>query len=474
MNLYNTLTRRKEEFKPSDKNEAKVYACGPTVYDRAHIGHYRAYIFVDVLRRVLKYNGFQIKAVMNITDVGHLTDDADAGEDKMEKKATSEHKTVWDIAKFYTDDFFTAMAALNVERLEVVCRATDHIAEMIDLIRQIESRGYTYQITDGVYFDTSKLPDYGKLAGLDLDQLREGARVEKNQEKKNPTDFALWKLTPTGVRRQMEWDSPWGKGFPGWHIECTAMGVKYLGRQIDIHTGGMDHIPVHHTNEIAQSEGAFGADVVRFWLHNEFVMVDGEKMSKSKGNFYTLDDIVKRGLNPLAVRYFFLQAHYRTPMNFTWEGVEAGQSGYDRLLDKIGELQAKTKNLKIKTKNHNLKLKTEKAQELSKAFLVAINDDLNTAKGLAILWDLLRDQKITDEDKLALALDFDQVLGLKLDQVKAPAAVEIPAEVQRLVSAREQARQNKDFARSDDLRLQIQAAGFEVKDTPAGQVVREA
>ncbi|KKT51187.1 MAG: Cysteine-tRNA ligase [Parcubacteria group bacterium GW2011_GWC2_44_22] len=298
--------------------------------------------------------------------------------------------------------------------------------------------------------------------------------MEKNQEKKNPTDFALWKLTPTGVRRQMEWDSPWGKGFPGWHIECTAMGVKYLGRQIDIHTGGMDHIPVHHTNEIAQSEGAFGADVVRFWLHNEFVMVDGEKMSKSKGNFYTLDDIVKRGLNPLAVRYFFLQAHYRTPMNFTWEGVEAGQSGYDRLLDKIGELQAKTKNLKIKTKNHNLKLKTEKAQELSKAFLVAINDDLNTAKGLAILWDLLRDQKITDEDKLALALDFDQVLGLKLDQVKAPAAVEIPAEVQRLVSAREQARQNKDFARSDDLRLQIQAAGFEVKDTPAGQVVREA
>ncbi|MFH1713053.1 MAG: cysteine--tRNA ligase, partial [Candidatus Jacksonbacteria bacterium] len=323
--FYNTLTRQKEKFTPINSDYVKLYACGPTVYDFAHIGHFRAYIFVDILRRVLRYNSCKIKHVMNITDVGHLTDDADAGEDKMEKRAVEAKKTVWDIAKFYTDDFFDVMKLLNIERPEIVCKATLHIGEMIELIRQIEKNGYTYQTSDGVYFDTSKLGDYGKLARLNIKKLQEGARVEPNPEKKNLTDFALWKFSAPDSKRQMEWDSPWGspanpagKGFPGWHIECTAMAHKYLGTDIDIHTGGIDHIPVHHTNEIAQAQGAYGRDIVRFWLHNEFVMVDGEKMSKSKKNFYTMADILKQRLDPLAFRYFFLQAHYRTPVNFTW------------------------------------------------------------------------------------------------------------------------------------------------------------
>jgi len=354
MNLYNTLTRKKEHFKPIKQNQVKLYACGPTVYDFVHIGHFRAYIFIDVLRRALKYNGFDVKHVMNITDVGHLTDDADAGEDKIEKKALQEKKTVWDIAKFYTDDFFSAMKALNVQKPDIVCKATDHISEMIKMVQRIEKNGYAYRISDGIYFDTSKLRDYGKLARLDIVQLQEGARVEPNPEKKNSTDFALWKFSPKDVKRQMEWKSPWGVGFPGWHIECTAMAVKYLGIKIDIHTGGIDHIPVHHTNEIAQTQGAYGRDIVRFWLHNEFLLVDGKKMSKSKKNFYRLSDVVKQRISPLAVRYFFLQAHYRIPVNFTWAALGSAQSGLNNLYDKIRETQIS----KLKTQNHSSKLKT--------------------------------------------------------------------------------------------------------------------
>ncbi|MEK9166015.1 MAG: cysteine--tRNA ligase [Patescibacteria group bacterium] len=461
MIIFNTLSRQKEEFTPLNVDQVKLYACGPTVYDLAHIGHFRAYIFVDLLRRALKYNGFTVRHVMNITDVGHLTDDADSGEDKMEKRAIEVKKTVWDIAKFYTDDFFAVMGQLNVEKPDIVCKATDHISEMIELIRQIEQNGYVYKTSDGIYFDTSKLSDYGKLARLNIKELKEGARVEVNPEKKNPTDFALWKFTPPAVKRQMEWDSPWGKGFPGWHIECTAMAHKYLGTDIDIHTGGIDHIPVHHTNEIAQAQGAFGRDIVRFWLHNEFVLVDGEKMSKSKKNFYAMADIIKQGIDPLAVRYFFLQAHYRTPVNFTWHALQASQNGLDNL-------QVLIQNSKFKIQNENSKFKIDDNDQYYNSFKDAINDDLNTAKGLAILWELLQDSQMSDKNKLALALDFDRVLGLGFADVKRSKKIKIPLEIKKLARERETARQNKDFALADELRGKIEEAGFVIEDTAQG------
>jgi len=456
---------------PHKKNVINLYSCGPTVYDRAHIGHFRAYIFVDVLRRVLLYNQLKLNHVMNITDVGHLTDDADQGEDKMEKKASETKKSVWDIAKFYTDDFFDAMAGLNVERPEIVCKATDHIKEMIDLVKMMEKNGYTYRTSDGIYFDTSKLSDYGKLAQLDIEQLKEGARVEKNLEKKNATDFALWKFSPTDTKRQMEWKSPWGtpanpagKGFPGWHIECTAMAHKYLGEQIDIHTGGIDHIPVHHTNEIAQAQGAFGHNIVKFWLHNEFILIDGEKMSKSKNNFYTIDDVRDHKVDPLALRYFFLQAHYRTHVNFTWEALGAAQKGLEKLYQEIKNWRleiGKLRNWEIDANN-----------EYQIAFKDAINDDLNTSKALSILWEILKDESIKDQEKLALALDFDKVLGLGLADVKAQKAVKIPAKIKKLIQEREQARKNKDFKLSDKLRQKIESAGFKIEDTSQGAIIK--
>src|SRR3989338_1696760 len=325
MKLYNTLIRAKQHFTPAHNNQVKLYACGPTVYDYAHIGHYRAYIFVDVLRRALMYNGYELTHVMNITDVGHLTDDADCGEDKVEVKALKEKKSVWEIAKFYTDDFFEAMDSLGVERPEIVCKATDHINEMIDFIRAIENRGFAYKTSDGIYFDTSKLEDYGKLAKLNLKELQEGARVEPNPEKRSSTDFALWKFSLKDSKRQMEGNSPWGVGFPGWHIECSAMSLKYLGDHFDIHCGGIDHIPVHHTNEIAQNEGALGHQTVNYWLHSEFLLTNDERMGKSKGNFLTLPLLKEKQYDPLAYRYFCLGAHYRSKLNFTFEALTGAQ-----------------------------------------------------------------------------------------------------------------------------------------------------
>lgn len=478
MILYNTLTRTKEKFTPFDKNRVTLYACGPTVYDYAHVGHLRAYIFVDTLARVIRYNGYPLTHVMNITDVGHLTDDADGGVDKVEEKARRERRSVWDTAHFYTEDFFATTDALSIYRPDIVCKATDHIAEMIALIERIEGHGFAYRITDGIYFDTSRLSDYGKLALLDRDHLKEGARVEPNPEKRNAGDFALWKFSPVGAKRQMEWDSPWGTGFPGWHIECTAMAVKYLREQIDIHTGGIDHIPVHHTNEIAQAQGAFGKDVVRVWLHNEFVLVDGEKMSKSKGNFYRLRDVTDRGISPRAVRYFFLQAHYRSPVNFTWEAVKAAQHGFERLCDKVKSLKFPARGGSArssrfagetggKTQNHNLKLKTNYAQ----LFLDAVNDDLNTPQALAVLWDMLRDESVGEEERYARALDFDKVLGLGLADIKRRESSPLPPEIQKLAASRARAREAKNFEESDALRREIQAMGYEVTDTTGGQVV---
>src|SRR3990167_2282231 len=330
MRLYSTAGREVSEFKPLSQTVG-IYICGPTVYDFSHLGHARTYINSDILVRSLNWLNFKTKVVMNVTDVGHLTSDADEGEDKVAKKAQAEKKTAWEIAKFYEADFWQMFDQLNIRRSDKVTRATEYIPQMIDLIKKLEAKGFTYKLSDGIYFDTGKFPDYGKMARLDLANLKAGARVEANKDKKNITDFALWKLTPKGVKRDMEWDSPYGLGFPGWHIECSAMSVSELGETLDIHAGGVDHIPVHHTNEIAQSEAATGKQFVKFWFHSNILEVDGQKMSKSLNNFYRLTDVIAKGFDPLSLRYLYLTAHYRTKMNFIWEGLTAAAEAYRKL-----------------------------------------------------------------------------------------------------------------------------------------------
>jgi len=456
------MGRKKEVFKPINPEEVKLYACGPTVYSYAHIGHFRAYVFVDTLVRMLKYNELKVIHVMNITDVGHLTDDASQGEDKIEKAAKKEGKTAWEIAEFYTKDFFDAMKKLNVQKPEIVCKATNHIQDMINLVKKIEENGYTYRTSDGIYFDTSKLSDYGKLAGLNIEGLKEGARIEKNPEKKNPTDFALWKFAKEGEKRQMEWASPWySHSFPGWHIECTAMSMKYLGEVYDIHTGGVDHISVHHTNEIAQAEAATGKEFVNYWLHNEFVNINGEKMSKSKGNIYNMNDIESKGFDPLAVRYLFLTAHYRSKINFTWESLKAAQNTLETLREHMKLLQEEDKK----------ESKLEKIQEYKTKFLEFINDDLTISEALSLMWQLIRDEeKINNQDKYNLILEFDKVFGLGVGEIKTE---EIPEEIQKLVEEREESRKNKDYQKADEIRNKIKEIGYKLQDTKNGIKVRK-
>lgn len=458
--LYNTASRKKEMFKPIRNKAVRMYSCGPTVYDYAHIGHMFAYVFVDTLKRVLKFNGFRLKAVMNITDVGHLTSDADTGEDKIEKAAREKKMSAWKIAAYYTQDFFDAMRKLNVERADIVCKATDHIKEMIDLIKKMEKRGFTYKISDGIYYDTSKFKGYADFARLNLEQLKAGARVEENPEKKNPTDFALWKFSPTDVKRQMEWKSPWGAGFPGWHIECTAMSMKYLGEEYDIHTGGIEHIPVHHTNEIAQAYGATGQkSFVNYWLHNNHLVVGGEKMSKSKRNFYNMADIEAKGFDPLALRYLFLTAHYRSKMNFTWESLKASQKTLDTLHDHISEWRKS----KDKTKSNVQEIKSYENE-----FLKVINDDLNTPRALSILWKIVRDKDINDKDKLKLVLKFDKVFGLKLRAAK-PTKKRLTTEVKELIKKREEFRKAGKYQESDEIRHRLEDEfGVLLEDTAKG------
>jgi len=443
------MGRKKHIFKPLKPGLVRMYSCGPTVYDYAHLGHFRAYVFVDVLKRALKFNGFRVKHVMNITDVGHLTSDADTGEDKVEKKAREEGKSAWDIASFYTKDFFDAMQKLNVDRADKICKATDHVKDMIEFVKKIESNGYTYKTADGIYLDTSKLSSYGKLAGLDkkkIKELKPGARIAFSKEKKNVTDFALWKFSPKGTKRQMEWKSPWGMGFPGWHIECSVMSIKYLGERFDIHTGGVDHIAVHHTNEIAQSEAATGRNPAKFWLHNNFVMVNKEKMAKSKCNFFTIKDIEKRGFNPLALRYLFLTAHHRSKVNFTWKSLKATEHALSTLREHMLMLK---KVGKAKTKKNRV-------ESYKREFLKALNDDLNTSEALKVLWKLIRQEKnVSNKDKRKLILEFDKVLGLKLKDVK-PEKIKLPAVARKMIADRERARKKKDFAESDKIRKELE------------------
>jgi cysteinyl-tRNA synthetase len=450
LKLYNTRTKSKEEFKPLRSKEVNMYSCGPTVYDYVHIGNLRAFVTEDLLYRVLKYKGYDITYIMNITDVGHLTDDADQGDDKMEQGAKREGKTAQEIAQFYTKAFKKDTKALNILPPDQWPIATEHIEEMIELVKKLIHKGYTYKTSDGIYFDTTKLDDYGKMANLNEQELEAGARVDM-KEKKNKHDFALWKFSSKDKERQMEWEAFGRKGFPGWHIECSAMSMDYLGEQFDIHWGGVDHIPVHHTNEIAQSESATGKKPwVNFWMHVEFLQVSDEKMSKSKGNFVTLKDIKQKGIDPLAFRYFLLQSHYRKELNFTWKALKAAEKGLKKLRKKI----------------NNLEENKPAAPKLEEKFIKQINDDLNTAAGLSVLWEGLKEDKINQE----LAIKFDKILGLDLHEINQKKEVDDPSqEVKKLLKMRAEAREAENWDKSDKLRAKIKAKGFKVRDTETGQ-----
>jgi cysteinyl-tRNA synthetase len=455
--LYNTMTRSKERFSPIRAPQVGLYTCGPTVYNYAHIGNLRTYIFSDVLKRALIYNGFEVRHVMNITDVGHLTGDRDMGEDKLEKGARSEGKSAWEIAEFYTQAFKKDIQRLNILEPTVWCKATETIDDQIALIQTLEAKGYTYRTGDGIYFDTARFKDYAKLSHQDLEALQEGARVEKNPEKRNATDFALWKHSPQGVRRQMEWNSPWGMGFPGWHIECSAMSMKYLGELLDIHCGGTDHVDVHHTNEIAQSEAATGKRFFNYWMHGAFLIIaGGKKMAKSEGNFLTLDTTVSANhIDPLAYRFAAFQTHYRKPMEYSEEAIAAAQNGLQHLRNQVRALmdagQATAIDAGYQTR-----------------FLQAINNDLNMPQALAVVQDLLKSE-LTPAIKLATVFDCDRVLGLNLEKSVSDQA--LPDEIHALADARQRARQEKQWALSDQLRDQIQALGYAVQDTPQGMKV---
>lgn len=475
MKLYNTLTRDFAEIKNNSsdlKQEIGLYACGPTVYDYTHLGHLRKYALDDVLVRALRYEGIKVKHVQNITDVGHLSDDGDSGEDKLEKGAKKYGQSVWDVAHQFENYFWHSMDLMNVAKPDISCRATDHIEEQLEMVKTLEKKGFTYVIEgDGVYFDTSKLDDYGKLARLKLDQLKEGARVDMVDGKKNPTDFALWKFEREGENRAMIWPSPWHeRSFPGWHIECSAMSMHYLGDQFEIHTGGIDHIPVHHTNEIAQAEATTGKKpFVKVWVHHNFLQVEGEKMSKSLGNIFTIDDVVKKGFAPMALRLLYLSGHYRSEMNFTWDNLAGSQKAWDKLVKMVGEWK---EEVKTEVKKDLPKL-SEPAGEYLKDFTKQIADDLNTAQALATMWEVTKSDKLSSEDKLLLIYEFDQVLGLGLENVTSNSKKEksIPKEVEELLLERQSARDNHDWAESDRLRDEISKHGFSVVDGQNGQTL---
>ncbi len=451
LRLYDTFTRSLRIFEPLHPPEVGMYTCGPTVYNYAHIGNLRTYIFEDVLRRVLVFNGWSVKHVMNITDVGHLLSDADEGEDKVEQAARRQGKSAWEIAEFYTQAFREDLERLNILEPTLWCKATDHIQEQIELVQCIEAKGYTYRTSDGIYFDTSKLEDYGYMARLDVEGLRAGARVSLG-EKRNPTDFALWKFSPPDVKRQMEWDSPWGVGFPGWHIECTAMSVKYLGPFFDIHCGGEDHINVHHVNEIAQAEACYGTRLANFWLHGYFLQLDTGRMGKSLGNFLRVQDLIDRGYDPLAYRYLCLGAHYRSRLTFSWDALDSAAKALERLREMV----------------YGWEDEGSVSDTWVGEFVKQINDDLNMPRALATVWEVAHSD-LSDADKKATLLKFDEVLGLRLAEWQPEA---VPEEILRLVDRRQEARRARRWAEADALRDQILAAGYEVRDTPEGPVVR--
>ena len=456
LSLYNTQGRGLQPFVPLVPGKAGMYACGPTVYNFAHIGNLRTYVFEDVLRRTLEYLGYEVNHVMNITDVGHLTDDADAGEDKMMKSARETGRSVWDIAAMYTKAFFDDTASLNIKTPTVVCKATDHIPEMIALVKRLEEKGFTYEAGGNIYFSIDKFPAYGKLALLDQQELLAGARIEVDGNKRNPHDFVLWFTKSKFENQAMIWDSPWGKGYPGWHLECSAMSMKYLGEQFDIHCGGIDHVPVHHTNEIAQSEAATGKKWVNYWLHGEFLVVDRGKMSKSKGGFLTLKRLMDEGYDPLDYRYFCLGGHYRSQLQFSFDGLASAQAARRNLMERIGRLDGSKPAGPL----------GEKAASLLKDFTEHLAQDLNMPKALADLWALVKDQDLGDGEKLVCLGEMDKVFGLDLLKKAEPAALD--EEIEKLIAEREAARKAKNFARSDEIRNNLKERGIILEDGPAG------
>ena len=451
--FYNTLTKSKEKFIPINENEVRIYSCGPTVYKEATIGNMRTNIFQDVLRRVLRYNGYSIKHAMNITDVGHLVSDADEGEDKMVKSAREENKSPEEIAKYYTELFFEDLKSLNIEMPEIICKATDHIQDMIEYVKELVDKGYAYETSTAIYFDISKLDKYPVLSNLDLNEQKAGARVEVDNEKKSPYDFALWIKAPEN--HIMKWDSPWGKCYPGWHIECSAMGQKYLGEVFDIHTGGIDLIPTHHENEIAQSKGKCGKVPANYWMHGEYLLINGGKMSKSLGNVYQVKDIIDKGYSPLVYKLFTYSSHYRNKINFTWETIDATAKSLERL-----------KNGYQMHLQGEVNIDSKVIEDFEERFHKAINDDLNMPLAMGVVWEVVR-YETKSKDLAKLLLKFDEVLGLDIDKQEEKQN-DIPEEVQKLLEERNIARQEKDWAKSDELRDKIQEYGYEVKDSKDG------
>lgn len=463
MYLYNTATRKKDEFIPQNPQNVTMYCCGPTVYNFAHIGNLRTYIFEDLLSRTIRLR-HPLTHVMNVTDVGHLVSDADDGEDKMELGAAREGKSAWDIAKFYEEKFWADYDALHCTRPTVISRATQHIKEMIALVKTLEDKGYTYRTSDGIYYDTSKFDRYDALVGhARISGLQGGARVEMSDEKRNPTDFALWKFSPKDKKRQMEWDSPWGIGFPGWHVECSAMAMKYLGSTLDIHCGGIDHVTIHHTNEIAQSEATTGKKYVNYWVHGEFLILRSGKMSKSGGTFVTVDVLKEKGYEPLAYRYLCLGAHYRTQLEFSYESMDAAAKS-------LKNLRALCVQVK---KDAAAPAETEKSKAWKDKFTAAMEDDLNAPKALALTWEAVRNAELSAAEKLDFLTFADSILALDLFREEAAPETDIPADIQSLLDARAAARKAKDWKKSDELRDEIARAGYLVKDTPQGQQVEK-
>lgn len=460
LKLYNTLTKKKEEFEPIDKenNLVRMYSCGLTVYNYAHIGNMRTYIFMDTLRKVLKYDGYKLMHVMNITDVGHLVSDADEGEDKMAKSAREQNKSVYEIAKMYTEAYKKDFKKLNIEDTEVLAKATDHIKEMEEYVKEIIKNGYAYETSKGVYFDTSKIKEYGRMLSNNvIEELKSGARIEVDKEKRNPQDFAIWIKAPK--EHIMKWDSFMGLCYPGWHIECSAMSRKYLGDVFDIHTGGVDHIPIHHENEIAQSIGATGHIPAKTWMHVEFLQINGGKMSKSLKNVYTISDLEKEGIEPLAYRYFTFSAHYRTKLNFTWDAIKSAQVALNRLREATKQHKSGTE-----------KADEQKIKEYTQRFESAINDDINMPLAIAVVWDVAK-EKNKSRDYYELLMKFDSILSLDLD--KEENTVEYPKEVEELLQQRKIARENKDYKLSDEIRNEIKKLGYDVKDTRQGQMIEK-
>lgn len=463
MKFYNTLSRSKEEFKPIDTDTVRIYSCGPTVYNYAHIGNLRTYIFMDLLRRTLMFNGYKLRHVMNITDVGHLTDDADSGEDKMSKTAREQKKSPWEIAKYYTEVFLGDIDRLNITRPEIIPRATEHISEMISFVQGLDEKGYAYETSDGIYYDIAKFKNYGKLSRLNLDDQQAGARVEVNSEKRHPADFALWKKAPK--EHIMQWESPWGMGYPGWHIECSAMGLKYLGEEFDIHTGGVDHIPIHHENEIAQSEGLLGHPSAHYWMHGEFMLVNGGKMSKSLGNVYTVEQLIEKGYEPLDFRYFCLNAHYRQKLNFTFEGMDSAKKSLANL-----------RTAAAKHKNGSADADPGIIESFRSRFAEAVNDDLNAPKALGIVWEMAKSKPLS-KNIYDLILECDSILALDLGKEavvsEAPkASSELHDEIMSMIELRANAKKEKNYVEADRIRNELASRGIVLTDTPQGTTYR--